>query len=69
MRACSAGKSSAQSGSNSTRARRTSFSVMPVWDFRAARQVWTTAREALGQDYGNKTIDDLLTEMQLGGPH
>src|SRR5581483_10990509 len=30
----------------------------------AARQVWQTAREALAQDYGNTTIDDLLAEWQ-----
>jgi flotillin len=30
----------------------------------AARQVWLTARDALGQEYGNTTIDDLLAEWQ-----
>ncbi len=30
----------------------------------AARQVWTTAKDALGQDLGNTTIDDLLAEWQ-----
>jgi hypothetical protein len=34
-----------------------------------ARQVWQTAKDALGQDYGNTTIDDLLTEWQSGGSH
>ncbi len=27
-----------------------------------ARQVWTTAKDALGQDWGDKSIDDLLAE-------
>jgi hypothetical protein len=39
MRACSGGNSSAQSGSNSTRALRTSFSPMDVPAFCASRQV------------------------------
>jgi hypothetical protein len=30
----------------------------------AARQVWVTAKDALGQDYGNTTIDDLLAEWK-----
>jgi flotillin len=29
-----------------------------------ARQVWQTAKDALGQDFGNTTIDDLLAEWQ-----
>jgi flotillin len=33
----------------------------------AARQVWQTAKDALGQDLGNTTIDDLLAEWQSGG--
>lgn len=42
MRACSAGNSSAQSGSNSSKALRTSFSLTPLSAFCAARQVATT---------------------------
>ncbi len=35
----------------------------------AARQVWTTARAALGADYGKMSIDDLIAEMGLGAGH
>jgi len=30
----------------------------------AARGLWTTAKAALSQDYGNVTVDDLLTEFK-----
>lgn len=30
----------------------------------AARSLWATAREALGKDYGNITVDDLLAEFE-----
>jgi len=30
----------------------------------AAQRVWATAKDALTQDYGNVTVDDLLTEFQ-----
>jgi hypothetical protein len=34
----------------------------------AARQVWQTAKDALGKDWGDKTIDDLLAEWQAPSP-
>ena len=30
----------------------------------AARGVWTTAKNALSQDYGNVTIDELIAEFE-----
>ncbi|TMD15201.1 MAG: hypothetical protein E6I96_07885 [Chloroflexi bacterium] len=30
----------------------------------AARGLWATAKDALNQDYGNVTVDDLLAEFQ-----
>src|SRR5690242_9789252 len=32
----------------------------------AARALWTTAKDVLSQEYGNKTIDDLLAEFGAG---
>jgi len=31
----------------------------------SARGVWATAKEALNQDYGNVTIDDLMAQFPL----
>jgi len=30
----------------------------------AARGIWATAKEALGQEYGNMTVDELLSQFQ-----
>jgi len=30
----------------------------------AARSLWTTAKAALSKDYGNVTVEDLLTEFK-----